>query len=73
MSDSGDGGVGGGGTDEVGSEVGGRDNSIHQDHSEGGPTPLPTLEPVRIIHKEQDSIAAFCINRVSVEQLLGEH
>ena len=66
FSDSGDGvggGGGGGGTDEVGSEVGGRE-SVQHDHSEGGPGPLPALEPVRIIHKEQDSIAAFCINKV---------
>lgn len=27
---------------------------------------VQTIEPVRIIHKEQDSIAAFCLNQVSV-------
>ena len=46
----------------------------HSDHGgEGGmrggagppsETPLPSLEPVRIIHKDQDSITAFCINKV---------
>jgi len=31
--------------------------------SDSGTTSLP--EPVRIIHKEQDSISAFCLNQVS--------
>lgn len=30
--------------------------------SDSGTTSLP--EPVRIIHKEQDSISAFCLNQV---------
>ncbi|KAG0712234.1 DmX-like protein 1 [Chionoecetes opilio] len=59
-----------------GSEVGAES---HQDHSEGGATlsegalttahppsqAPPTLEPVRIIHKDQDSITSFCINKVN--------
>lgn len=32
--------------------------------SDSGTTSLP--EPVRIIHKEQDSISAFCLNQVCV-------
>lgn len=28
------------------------------------PSPEPAIEPVRIIHKEQDSIAAFSLNQV---------
>ena len=32
--------------------------------SDSGTTSLP--EPVRIIHKEQDSISAFCLNQVSL-------
>ncbi|XP_018017231.1 dmX-like protein 2 isoform X2 [Hyalella azteca] len=73
LSDSGDGA--GGGTDE-GSEAGGGGGGSGGgggaagvgDHSEVEvPTPasLPALDPVRIIHKEQDNIAAFCINRVN--------
>ena len=34
----------------------------------GGPAPsetcAPSLEPVRIIHKEHDSISSFCVNKV---------
>ncbi|XP_050731976.1 dmX-like protein 2 isoform X2 [Eriocheir sinensis] len=67
-------GMDGSGTGEGGSEGGGES---HMDHSEGGGTlsegvgashsapPPPTLEPVRIIHKDQDSITAFCINEVN--------
>lgn len=33
--------------------------------SDSGTTSLP--EPVRIIHKEQDSISAFCLNQVSLK------
>lgn len=29
------------------------------------PHPEPVVEPVRIIHKEQDSIAAFSLNQVN--------
>lgn len=33
----------------------------------GSETPNPHLpDPVRIIHKEQDSISAFCLNLVSI-------
>lgn len=32
--------------------------------SDSGTTSLP--EPVRIIHKEQDSISAFCLNQVFI-------
>uniref|UniRef100_A0A0P4VQG0 Uncharacterized protein n=1 Tax=Scylla olivacea TaxID=85551 RepID=A0A0P4VQG0_SCYOL len=68
-------GLDGSGTADGGSEGGGES---HQDHSEGGgttsdgaattpapPPAPPTLEPVRIIHKDQDSITAFCINKVN--------
>lgn len=33
--------------------------------SDSGTTSLP--EPVRIIHKEQDSISAFCLNQVGLK------
>lgn len=36
--------------------------------SDSGTTSLP--EPVRIIHKEQDSISAFCLNQVCVCRIL---
>lgn len=36
--------------------------------SDSGTTSLP--EPVRIIHKEQDSISAFCLNQVSHQIIL---
>nr|XP_045610736.1 dmX-like protein 2 [Procambarus clarkii] len=65
MSDVGD-GVDGSGTGEGGSETGAEN---HQEPSEhGGPSldsSVNSLEPVRIIHKEQDSITAFCINKVN--------
>ena len=62
---------------EVGSEVGTESQQEHSDQggavdstmkTAGGPpseTPLPSLEPVRIIHKDQDSINAFCINKAN--------
>ncbi|CAH0558785.1 unnamed protein product [Brassicogethes aeneus] len=34
------------------------------------PNPEPALEPVRIIHKEQDSIAAFSLNQVNNGQIV---
>lgn len=64
MSDVGD-GVDGSGTGEGGSEMGGEPQ--HEPSEHGGPpseTNVQSLEPVRIIHKEQDSITAFCINKV---------
>ncbi|XP_069954424.1 dmX-like protein 2 isoform X5 [Cherax quadricarinatus] len=65
MSDVGD-GVDGSGTGEGGSEMGAAEN---QEPSEHGAPPLESavqsLEPLRIIHKEQDSITAFCINKVN--------
>lgn len=36
---------------------------VAEDKGSDAGTSLP--EPVRIIHKEQDSISAFCINQVS--------
>lgn len=33
------------------------------------PNPEPVQEPVRIIHKEQDSIAAFSLNQVYNKRL----
>ncbi|KAK3861276.1 hypothetical protein Pcinc_032726 [Petrolisthes cinctipes] len=64
-SELGEGGMDGSGTGEGGSEAG---VESHQEASEhGGPTSetLHSLEPVRIIHKEQDSITSFCINKVN--------
>ena len=65
MSDSGDGGGDGPGGDG-GSRAADECSEVGGGHSEApDAAPLPSLEPVKIIHKEQDSIAAFCINKVS--------
>ncbi|XP_068239086.1 dmX-like protein 2 isoform X2 [Palaemon carinicauda] len=59
-------GLEGSGTGEGGSEMGGE--SHHEPSEHGGPsseTAVQSLEPVRIIHKEQDSITSFCINKVN--------
>ncbi|XP_042889042.1 dmX-like protein 2 isoform X6 [Penaeus japonicus] len=56
-------GIDGSGTGEGGSEMG--VESHHEPSEHGGPpseTTVQSLEPVRIIHKEQDSITSFCIN-----------
>ncbi|KAF2367901.1 RAVE complex protein Rav1 C-terminal [Trinorchestia longiramus] len=68
LSDSGDGGGGGGGGTEDGSEAGGGGGMDHQESemtAEKSAAQMSVLEPVRIIHKEQDNIAAFCINKVN--------
>ena len=39
-------------------------NSGEDKGSDSGTASLP--EPVRIIHKEQDSISAFCLNQVCI-------
>nr|XP_027212864.1 dmX-like protein 1 [Penaeus vannamei] len=59
-------GIDGSGTGEGGSEMG--VESHHEPSEHGGPpseTTVQSLEPVRIIHKEQDSITSFCINGVN--------
>lgn len=60
-------GIDGSGTGEGGSEMG--IESHHEPSEHGGPpseTTVQSLEPVRIIHKEQDSITSFCINGVRI-------
>ncbi|XP_071522289.1 dmX-like protein 2 [Panulirus ornatus] len=56
----------GSGTGEGGSEMGAENQ--HEPSEHGGPpseTAVQSLEPVRIIHKEQDSVTAYCINKVN--------
>ncbi|XP_076053753.1 rabconnectin-3 alpha isoform X2 [Oratosquilla oratoria] len=63
MSDSGD-GLDGTGT-EVASEAGAGES--HHDTSEhvASENNQMSLEPVKVIHKDQDSITAFCINKIN--------